>query len=306
MKKLFKVLAIVMAIAVAVTAFAACGGKEDNETATTPAGDSAATEATTAAAAKKVKVIEYNLTDEEYALGVDKAQPELLAQVNEILKQVKSDGTLDKICNNYFGDGTPVAVQSAVADSSKDQLVVATNAAFEPFEYTKGKDFYGIDMELAAYIAEKLGKELVIQNMEFDAVCLSVGQHKCDIAMAGLTISEDRKEYVNFSDAYYEASQRLIVKGTDTTFDACKSADDVKAILDSLTEDKKIGCQQGTTGNSFIEGSEDLGFPGLKAKAVAYKSGSLAVQDLINGGVDYVIIDSAPAASIAKAINDVA
>lgn len=177
MKKLFKVLAIVMAIAVAVTAFAACGGKEDNvtETATTPAGDNAATETTTAAAAKKVKVIEYNLTDEEYALGVDKAQPELLAQVNEILKQVKSDGTLDKICNNNFGDGTPVAVQSAAFDESKDQLVVATNAAFEPFEYTKGKDFYGIDMELAAYIAEKLGKELVIQNMDFDAVCLSVG-----------------------------------------------------------------------------------------------------------------------------------
>lgn len=148
----------------------------------------------------------------------------------------------------------------------------------EPFEYMKGDDYYGIDMEIAAYVAKKLGKELVIQNMDFDAVCLSVGQHKCDIAMAGLTISEDRKEYVNFSDAYYEASQRLIVKGTDTTFDACKSADDVKAILDSLTEDKKIGCQQGTTGHSFIEGSEDLGFPGLKAKAVAYKSGSLAVR----------------------------
>ena len=219
---------------------------------------------------------------------------------------MKSDGTFSAICDKYFGGGTPEAVKSAALDESKDQLVVATNAAFEPFEYMKGDDYYGIDMEIAAYVAKKLGKELVIQNMDFDAVCLSVGQHKCDIAMAGLTISEDRKEYVNFSDPYYEASQRLIVKGTDTTFDACKSADDVKAILNSLTEDKKIGCQQGTTGNSFIEGSEDLGFPGLKAKAVAYKSGSLAVQDLINGGVDYVIIDSAPAASIAKAINDVA
>ena len=219
---------------------------------------------------------------------------------------MKSDGTFTAICDKYFGGGTPEAVKSAALDESKDQLVVATNAAFEPFEYMKGDDYYGIDMEIAAYVAKKLGKELVIQNMDFDAVCLSVGQHKCDIAMAGLTISEDRKEYVNFSDAYYEASQRLIVKGTDTTFDACKSADDVKAILNNLTEDKKIGCQQGTTGNSFIEGSEDLGFPGLKAKAVAYKSGSLAVQDLINGGVDYVIIDSAPAASIVKAINDVA
>ena len=269
MKKLTKIIALVLALVCICTAFAACGGnKDDKDKEKTPA----------------VKVINYDLTSEQYAFGVDKNQPELLTQVNDIIKEMKSDGTFDAICDKYFSNGTPEAVKSAVLDESKD----------------------GIDMEIAAYVAKKLGKELVIQNMDFDAVCLSVGQHKCDIAMAGLTISEDRKEYVNFSDPYYEASQRLIVKGTDTTFDACKSADDVNAILNSLTEDKKIGCQQGTTGNSFIEGSKDLGFPGLKAKAIAYKSGSLAVQDLVNGGVDYVIIDSAPAASIAKAINEVA
>lgn len=286
MKKLTKIIALVLALVCICTAFAACGGNKDKEK--TPA----------------VKVINYDLTSEQYAFGVDKDQPELLTKVNEILKEMKSDGTFDAICNNNFGNGTPQAVKSAVLDKSKDQLIVATNAEFEPFEYMKGENYYGVDMEMAAYIAKKLGKELVIKNMNFDAVCLSVGQHKCDIAMAGLTISEDRKEYVNFSDPYYEASQRLIVKGTDTTFDACKSADDVNAILNSLTEDKKIGCQQGTTGNSFIEGSNDLGFPGLKAKAVAYKNGSLAVQDLINNGVDYVIIDAAPAERIAKAINE--
>ena len=271
-----------------LTKIIALGNKDDKDKEKTPA----------------VKVINYDLTSEQYAFGVDKDQPELLTKVNEILKEMKSDGTFDAICNNNFGSGTPQAVKSAVLDKSKDQLIVATNAEFEPFEYMKGENYYGVDMEMAAYIAKKLGKELVIKNMNFDAVCLSVGQHKCDIAMAGLTISEDRKEYVNFSDPYYEASQRLIVKGTDTTFDACKSADDVNAILNSLTEDKKIGCQQGTTGNSFIEGSNDLGFPGLKAKAVAYKNGSLAVQDLINNGVDYVIIDAAPAERIAKAINE--
>ena len=286
MKKLTKIIALVLVLVCICTAFAACGGNKDKEK--TPA----------------VKVINYDLTSEQYAFGVDKDQPELLTKVNEILKEMKSDGTFDAICNNNFGSGTPQAVKSAVLDKSKDQLIVATNAEFEPFEYMKGENYYGVDMEMAAYIAKKLGKELVIKNMNFDAVCLSVGQHKCDIAMAGLTISEDRKEYVNFSDPYYEASQRLIVKGTDTTFDACKSADDVNAILNSLTEDKKIGCQQGTTGNSFIEGSNDLGFPGLKAKAVAYKNGSLAVQDLINNGVDYVIIDAAPAERIAKAINE--
>ena len=287
MKKLTKIIALVLALVCICTAFAACGGNKDDKE-KTPA----------------VKVINYDLTSEQYAFGVDKDQPELLTKVNEILKEMKSDGTFDAICNNNFGSGTPQAVKSAVLDKSKDQLIVATNAEFEPFEYMKGENYYGVDMEMAAYIAKKLGKELVIKNMNFDAVCLSVGQHKCDIAMAGLTISEDRKEYVNFSDPYYEASQRLIVKGTDTTFDACKSADDVNAILNSLTEDKKIGCQQGTTGNSFIEGSNDLGFPGLKAKAVAYKNGSLAVQDLINNGVDYVIIDAAPAERIAKAINE--
>lgn len=295
-----------MAIAVAVTAFAACGGKEDNETATTPAGDSAATEATTAAAAKKVKVIEYNLTDEEYALGVDKAQPELLAQVNEILKQVKSDGTLDKICNNYFGDGTPNPVTSAELDTSKDQLVVATNAGFEPFEYMDGDKYVGIDMEIAKLLADELGMELVINNMDFDAVCLSVGQHKCDIAMAGLTVRADREEYVSFSKSYYSASQKLIVKADDTTFDACKTADDVAAILNQKDTNTKIGVQSGTTGQFYVQGDADWGFDGYPVTCNAYKNGSLAVQDIINGNINYVIIDSAPAAAITAAFNKLA
>ncbi len=291
MKKITKMIALVLALACICTAFAACGGNKDNN------GDTKA---------PAVKVIEFDLTDEQYAFGVDKNQPELLNQVNDIIKQMKSDGTFEAICNKYFGDGEPTAVKSAVYDESKDQLVVATNAAFEPFEYTKGEDYYGIDMEMAAYIAEKLGKELVINNMEFNAVCLSVGQHKCDIAMAGLTISEERKEYVTFTDSYYSASQRVVVKGTDTTFDACQSAQEVIDILNGLGADKKIGCQQGTTAQSYIEGSKDLDFAGLTAKAVPYSNSVLAVQDLINGGVDFVIVDSAPAASITKAINEVA
>ena len=99
-------------------------------------------------ASKTAKVIEIDLTDELYAFGVDKDQPELLAQVNDFIKKIKKDGTLDEICNKYFGDGTPTPVTSAKEDSSKDQLVVATNAAFEPFEYTKGDKYLGIDMEI--------------------------------------------------------------------------------------------------------------------------------------------------------------
>ncbi len=166
-----------------------------------------------------------------------------------------------------------------------------------------GEDYYGIDLEIAALFAQELGKELVISNMDFDAVCLSVGQSKADIAMAGLTIKEDRKEYVNFTDKYYDASQMLIVPADDTTFDACTSADEVAALLEELDDTKKIGVQQGTTGQFYVDGDESWGFDGLTAKSVGYKSGSLAVNDMLNGNIDYVIIDEAPAHCIVDAIN---
>lgn len=282
MKKATKVLALIMTLVLVVGAFAACGGEK------TPA----------------VKVIKIDLTDEEYAFGVDKEQPELLTQVNAFIAEIKANGKFEEICNKYFADGTPAVIQSAKFDESKDQLVVATNAAFEPFEYTNGDGYSGIDMEIAALLAEKLGKELVIQNMDFDAVCLSVGQHKCDIAMAGLTVNKARKEYVNFSDAYYTASQRLIVKGDNTQFDACQTVADVEAILNSLDSATKIGVQNGTTGQFYVEGDEDWGFDGLPVTCVGYKNGSMAVQDLMNGGVQYVIIDAAPADCITKALNE--
>ena len=278
--KMKKLLAMTMLVVMSMTTLTACGSK------------------------KTARVIDIDLTDEEYAFGVDKTQPELLEEVNTFIAEIKSDGTFDEICNHYFGDGTPVAVKSAAYDESKDQLVVATNAAFEPFEYTKGDDYYGIDMEIAQALATKLGKELVIQNMDFDAVCLSVGQQKCDIAMAGLTIKPDREEYVTFSNSYYSASQKLIVTSDNTEFDSCKSAEDVTAILNGKDDSVTVGVQTGTTGQFFCEGDEDWGFDGFKMKTTGYKNGSLAVQDLLNGNIDYVIIDSAPAASITTAINE--
>ncbi|MBR6786039.1 MAG: transporter substrate-binding domain-containing protein, partial [Clostridia bacterium] len=167
--------------------------------------------------------------------------------------------------------------------------------------------YYGIDMEIAAALAEYLGKELVIQNMKFEAVCLSVGQHQCDIAMAGLTIQEDRKEHVTFSDSYYTASQKLIVAGDNTEFDSCKTKEDVEAILNSYNKDVKIGVQTGTTGQFYVEGdsSWDPPFPGFPVICTPYDNGSLAVQDLINGGLKGVIIDSAPAKCITDSINAV-
>ena len=251
----------------------------------------------------KVKLIGISLTEEEYAFGVDKNQPELLKKVNDFIKQIGSDGTLDEIFDKYFADGSPAAVVSAELDSSKDQLIVATNASFEPFEYMLGDSYYGIDLEIAALLAEHLGKELVIHNMDFDAVVLSVGQGKADIAMAGLTITEARKESVNFSDKYYDASQKLIVMANDSSFDKCTSVSDVEEVLGGLDSTTKIGVQTGTTGQFYLEGDEDWGFDGYAVETVGYKAGSLAVQDMINGNIKYVVIDEAPALFIVESIN---
>ncbi len=290
-----KFLAIALA-AVMLFAFAACGGTKTSTDADTQ----------TDAKAGVVKVIDINLTEEEYAFGVDKAQPELLEQTNEFISKIMEDGRFDEICNKYFGDGEPTAVISAEYDESKDQLVVATNAAFEPFEYMVGDSYYGIDMEIAALLAEELGKELVINNMDFDSVCLSVGQHKCDIAMAGLTVKEDRKEHVDFTTSYYQASQKIIVKADDTTFDGCADLAAVEEILNGLESTTKIGVQNGTTGNFYVKGDAEWEFDGLAAQCIGYKNGSLAVQDLVNGNINYVIIDEAPAQCIVEAINNVA
>ena len=126
-----RLLALALCMMLAIGTLAGCG-QEDSDAKVT------------------AKIIDIDLTSEEYAFGVDKNQPGLLEAVNTFIEKIQEDGTFDTICNNYFGDGTPVAVTSAKRDDSKDQLVVATNAAFEPFEYMKGDSYYGIDMEIAA------------------------------------------------------------------------------------------------------------------------------------------------------------
>ena len=250
------------------------------------------------------KIIEVELTEEQYAFGVDKDQPELLQKTNDFIKKIMDDGTFEEICNKYFGDGTPEGVTSAKRDDSKDQLVVATNAEFAPFEYKEGEKYYGVDMEIAKLLADELGKELVIDNMDFDAVCLAVGQHKCDIAMAGLTINEERKESVTFTDPYYNAQQKLIVPSNNTEFDDCKTVADVEAILNKKDDSCKIGVQSGTTAQFYSEGDEGWGFAGFPVTTKGYKNGSLAVQDMLNGNIDYVIIDAAPAERITESINE--
>lgn len=251
----------------------------------------------------QAKIIDVDLTEEEYAFGVCKDQPELLETVNELIATIVSTGTFDDICNHYFGDGTPVAVKSAVEDPSKDQLIVATHAEFAPFSYKIGNNFYGIDIEIAALLAQELGQELVIKDMKFQEVMPAVKDHDADIAMTGLTMKEERKVYVDFSDTYYQASQKLIVLSDDDTFDKCKTGDDVLNMLRKYTMSTNIGCLIGTTGEMYVTNQGDYKNNGLKVTGTGYETGTLAVRDLLKGKISGVIIDAGPAASIVEEVN---
>lgn len=291
MKKSFKILAVVLALVLVGTVFAACGKKTDSGEKDTPK-----TKVT-------AKVIDIKLSDEQYAFAVNPNNAELLEKVNKFLAEIKANGKFDEVVNNNFGDAKPVEITSAVEDKTKDQLVVVTEPGFAPFEYTIGDKFAGIDMELAKMLADYLGKELVIKVIDFDSIFSTLNTNGADIGMAGITVSPDREKLVKFSDAYFNASQKLIVKSTDTKFDNCKTVDEVSALLKELPATTKIGVQGGTTGDSYVKGSEDLGFDGLTATRTPYTNGSLAVTAMLNGDVDYVIIDEAPAERITKAIN---
>ena len=190
------------------------------------------------------KVIDIPLTVEAYGIAVDKAQTELLAQINNILTTKKAD--IDAIFAKYANvnddnaaEWNGTIIEPGTIDNSKNQLVVATNAAFAPFEFAAGNGYAGIDMEIAKLIADTLQMELVIVNMEFDSITTSLGKNGYDIGIAGMTINDNRKKVVNFSDAYYtDAYQVIIAREADTTFDACTTTDEVLAILAGL-KDKK-------------------------------------------------------------------
>lgn len=281
MKNIKKILALLLAAAL-VFALSACGSNDEKVTA---------------------KVIDIALSSEEYAFAVDPNNSELLKSVNAFLTEIKENGQYDEVISHYFGEGKPVEIESAKEDPSKDQLIVVTEPGFEPFEYTSGDKYAGIDMEFAKMFADYLNKELVIKSIDFDSIFSTLNTGGADIGMAGITIKEDRKLLVNFSDPYYNAAQKLIVKSNDSKFDECKTKDDIDEILKSFDSNVKIGVQTGTTGNFYVEGDEEFGFDKLNATAVGFSNGSLAVTAMLNGDVDYVIIDEAPAQCITKAIN---
>lgn len=164
----------------------------------------------------------------------------------------------------------------ACGSSSDNKLVMATNAAFPPYEMVEGSEIIGIDAEIAQLIAKDLGRELVIEDMAFDSVIAAVTTKKADIAMAGLTITEDRKQNINFSDPYTTAAQVIVVKADSNV----KSPDDLIG--------KTVGVQIGTTGDIYAADIEN-------ATIERYSKYFEAISALTQDKIDAVIVDREPA-----------
>ena len=167
--------------------------------------------------------------------------------------------------------------KEAVTNVEVEKISMATNAAFPPYEYKEGENFVGIDVEIATAIAEKLGKELEILDMEFDSIITAVQEGEADFGMAGMTVTEERLEEVDFTSSYATGVQSVIVPETSEI-----------ASIDDLAG-KKIGVQLGTTGDIYA--SDEFGAENV----TQYGKGADAVIALKGGDVDAVIIDNEPA-----------
>ena len=186
-----------------------------------------------------------------------------------------SDAASSEAASSEAASETETAELSTVEPG---KLIMSTNAAFPPYEMTTDSgEFEGIDVETAQAIADKLGLELQIDDMDFDAALLAVQQGKSDMVMAGVTVTDERQNVMDFTDSYATGIQSIIVK-----------EDSDIASVDDLAG-KKIGTQRGTTG--YLYCSDDFGDENI----VAYDDGLTAVQMLNNGQVDCVVIDNAPA-----------
>ncbi len=252
--------------------------------------------------AEKVKVIDIELTAEDYAFCVNKNNTALVEQANAFLAQIKANGTLENIINSFFdGNATFTYENPANKDGC---FVVATNAYFPPFEYFSGNKFTGVDMQIAKLLADYLQKPLYIDDMDFDAVLTSVQGGHADIGMAGLTVNAERLKTLAFTDSYYSSAQVLVVKESDASFDSCQTADDVIAVLAQQTKSYIIGAQNGTTGFMYSNGDVDFGYEGFANLTTnGYTIGALAIKDLSNGKINAVIIDKQPAIMIKDSTN---
>ena len=181
-----------------------------------------------------------------------------------------------KILCGILSAAMAVTFAGCANNSGKKTLIMATNAEFPPYEYKDGSDIVGIDVEIAQAIADDLGRELVIKDMDFDAIIAAVQSGKADVGIAGLTVDEDRLANVNFSEPYTTAAQVVIIK------------EGFKAASPNDLKGKKIGVQLGTTGDAYAEDIKD-------AEVERYDTGIEAVQALLQDMIDAVIIDREPA-----------
>lgn len=289
-----KILAALLTVATVITcafAFTACDKKGGGAT-------------------EKIKMVDVDLSSEQYAFIVKKEDTELLNTVNDILdaKATEIQAIMDKYLNATedqlatFGSNS---IKTSATDGA-NELVVATNIDFAPFEYYNGNKIAGIDIEIAQLIADEMGKTLVVEHMDFDAVVTAVQTiDKYDIGMAALTISEDRKQMVNFTKPYFDTTQVVVVKAEDTTFDACTDKDAMLQKLASLSgAAAKCGGQAGTTGQQFVKGNEALEFAGFKNLDFSgYDSPALAVQSMLDGNISFIIVDKAVAQTLLKNVN---
>lgn len=192
-------------------------------------------------------------------------------------------------------DAPAVSEDAAATENTEDTaeggtLVMATNAEFPPYEYHEGDEIVGIDVEIAAAIAEKLGMELQVEDMAFDSLIPAIQSNKADMVLAGMTVTEDRLESVNFSDSYATGVQVVIVKEDS----------DIKSVDDLLADgaNHSIGVQTATTGDIYCTGDiEDAGLGTVER----YNKGADAIQALLAGKIDCVVIDSQPAKEFVEA-----
>ena len=163
---------------------------------------------------KDLSILDEEFTNEDYAIAVAKENDELLDKINAALDELEANGIMQKIIDNYIGDnkGSYKYETPEGTDKSNGVLVMATNAAFEPYEYVEGGKIVGIDADMALAISDILGMELEIEDMEFDSIITAVSSGKADMGMAGLTVTEDRLKSINFTDSYTTSTQVIVVR----------------------------------------------------------------------------------------------
>ncbi len=261
----------------------------------------------------RVKLINVKLTNEDYGIAVNKSNPALLEAVNEVLEEKEAEIADIYTLYNETGVADTYYVQGVVGYTDNmnrdDYLVLATDYPFEPYEYMVGTNYAGIDIEIGKMIADSLQKTLAIKYVAFDLICSAVNNGDADLGLAGLTITEGRKNTVNFSIPYERGTYQVVIVPEEVTlFDGCETKEDVETVLASYKNGTKAGSQTGTTGAKYIqgdmsdaEGFQFTGYSNLTLKA--YDTHADAVRDMVNGQVSLCIVDYSVAVSIVAQIN---